>query len=121
MVLNEMFNVEINENIYRVKLAENMHGPKRTVVPKEAMRGKYQDESSMCLEEDESAWDEDEMEENDAEGRESFGVSITSNQSKKVVEKWKRLWSFSWRMELRLLSLKIQKNPAKSTPWEKVI
>lgn len=56
-----------------------MHGPKRTVVPKEAMRGKYQDESSMCLEEDESAWDEDEMEENNAEGRESFGVSITSN------------------------------------------
>lgn len=33
LVLNETFNVEINDNVFSVKLVEDMHGPKRTVVP----------------------------------------------------------------------------------------
>lgn len=34
MGLNEAFNIEIHNNVYRVKIVEDMHGPKRIVVPK---------------------------------------------------------------------------------------
>lgn len=34
-MLNGTFNICINDNIYRVKLVEDMHGPKRIVIPME--------------------------------------------------------------------------------------
>lgn len=34
MNLNETFNVDVNNKIYRVKLVEDMHGPKRIFIPK---------------------------------------------------------------------------------------
>lgn len=40
MGLNEAFNIEINNNVYRVKIVEDMHGPKRIVVPKTWGEGK---------------------------------------------------------------------------------
>lgn len=38
MVLHETMNVEVNDKIYRIKLLEDMHGPKKIVVPKDASK-----------------------------------------------------------------------------------
>lgn len=35
MVLNETFNMEINDNIYRIKMVDDMHEPKYIIIPKE--------------------------------------------------------------------------------------
>lgn len=45
--LNESITVGVNENVYNIKLVKDMHGPKRIVVPKEAISG---DQSSCSLE-----------------------------------------------------------------------
>lgn len=60
MVLNETFNVGINKNIYHVKLIEDMHGPKRIVIPKETVeKVQDRDESNWNSEDEGGVCDQD--------------------------------------------------------------
>lgn len=60
LVLNEIFNVDINDNIYRVKLVEDMHGPKRIVIPtKTEINEPDGDDSSFSSDESGGACDQE--------------------------------------------------------------
>lgn len=72
---------KLNDNIYRIKMAEDMHGPKVIVVPKEAVKGELRDDS--CSEDDEGVWDEDDLEEKGEDQEGSMGVSLMLHHSKK--------------------------------------
>lgn len=66
LVLNQMFNVEINDKNYRVKLVKDMHVPKRIFIPKEPRVENFEEESSWCSEEEDNVWDQNIMETEEA-------------------------------------------------------
>ncbi|XP_058741575.1 uncharacterized protein LOC131613953 [Vicia villosa] len=57
MVLNETFNLEVNKHVYGIKLVEDMHGPKRIVVPQASKKDDIAEVSSEEENKDDSgAW-----------------------------------------------------------------
>lgn len=56
MVLIETLNMEINDNIYRIKMVDDMHEPKHIVIPKEVEGGGSHENSSSEEDEDDGVW-----------------------------------------------------------------
>lgn len=77
MNLNETFNVDVNNKIYRVKLVEDMHGPKRIFIPNvDSMVSETEDSGS---DEDDDAWDNSEDEEDGEIRKDKFESSLNSH------------------------------------------
>ncbi|XP_058761119.1 uncharacterized protein LOC131634461 [Vicia villosa] len=67
LVLNETINVEINDQVYQIKLVKDMHGPKRIIVPNECNKDDpSEDSNSEEKDGEDSAWNE--KEEHESEG-----------------------------------------------------
>lgn len=76
MNLNETFNVDVNNKIYRVKLVEDMHGPKMIFIPNvDSMVSEIEDSGS---DEDDDAWDNSEDEEDGEIRKDKFESTLNS-------------------------------------------
>lgn len=71
--LNETFNIEINRRIYRVKLVEYLHGPKRIMVPKVARE--VNESKEFDSDGEDGVWDTSDNEEEVRLGMENLKVS----------------------------------------------
>lgn len=47
LMLNETINVEINDHVYRIKMVEDMHGPKHIFITHDSIKGDLSEDSNM--------------------------------------------------------------------------
>lgn len=56
MNLNQIYNVDINDNVYRIKVVEDEYGPKRITISKTSKNNNKGSKTEDSSEEDEGAW-----------------------------------------------------------------
>ena len=107
--LNETFNIEINRRIYRVKLVEYLHGPKRIVVPK--MAREVNESEEFDSDGEDGVWDTSDDEEEVRLGMENIKVArnlimmvdfpvmwenVIQHKMSRTRCTWVNVWDWEW-------------------------